>query len=216
MFVGHLAVALGAKAAAPRIPLATLVAAAFALDLLWPIFALAGVEHFHIDPGNTAFTPIAFDSYPWSHSLVMSIVWGVVLAIVTSSRASMATQAIVAGTVVSHWILDFVSHRPDMPLWPGSGTFGLGLWNNVGLTFLVEGLFSTLAILAYRAACPERDAVGRWSFAGLVVFTGAIWISGPFSPPPPSVTAVAIVGLALWILPVWAAWIDRHRSPRRT
>ena len=69
MFVGHLAVALGAKRAAPRVPLAVLVAAAFALDLLWPLMLLAGIESVRIDPGNTAFTPLAFDHYPWSHSL---------------------------------------------------------------------------------------------------------------------------------------------------
>lgn len=216
MFVGHMAVALGAKAAAPRIPLATLVAASFGLDLIWPLFVLAGLEHVRIDPGNTEFTPLAFDSYPWSHSLVMAIVWGAALAVVTSRRLPAPAKLIVAGTVISHWILDFVSHRPDMPIVPGGERFGLGLWNNVGLTFLVEGVMYSVAILWYRHAFPERDAVGRWSFVGLVVLTGAAWISSPFSPPPPSVTAVAVVALATWLFVPWAAWIERHRVLRHS
>jgi hypothetical protein len=64
MFIGHLAVALGAKSLAPRVPLAWLVGAAFGLDLLWPVFLQLGFEHVRIDPGNTAFTPLDFESYP--------------------------------------------------------------------------------------------------------------------------------------------------------
>ncbi len=86
MFVGHFAVALGAKRAAPRIPLGLLVAAAIALDLIWPLLLLAGVETVRIDPGNTAFTPLAFDHYPWSHSLVMALVWGGLTAAIAFPR----------------------------------------------------------------------------------------------------------------------------------
>ena len=79
MFVGHLAVALGAKRNAPKVNLAWLVAAVTALDLVWPILLLAGVERVRIEPGATAFNPLVFESYPWSHSLVMSLAWGVAL-----------------------------------------------------------------------------------------------------------------------------------------
>jgi hypothetical protein len=49
----------------------------------------------------------------------------------------------------------------------------------------------------------------------LITLTGAIWISGPWSAPPPGATAIAVVGLAMWLFPLWAAWIDRHRSTDR-
>lgn len=213
MFVGHLAVALGVKRADPRIPLAALVAAAFALDLIWPLLLLAGVEHVTIDPGNTAFTPLWFDRYPWSHSLVMSIVWGALAwGLATRRRIPGTAGLLVAATVVSHWVLDFVTHRPDLPLWPGGPAVGLGLWNSIPATIVVEGLLFAAAIELYRRAFPARDAVGRWSFGGLVALTGIIWISGPFGPPPPSTGAIAVVGLALWLLLLWAGWIERHRS----
>lgn len=213
MFVGHFAVALGAKAGAPRVPLGLLVAAAFGLDLLWPVLLLTGAESVRIDPGNTAFTPLAFDSYPWSHSLVMSLVWGAVLAAAAypklrSSRAA----AILVAVVVSHWLLDFVTHRPDMPLWPGSAKFGLGLWNSIPATLLVEGALFGGAVHAYRTLYVPRDRTGAWAFLALIGLLTAIWLAGPFSPPPPDVSAIAMAGLAMWLFPLWASWIERHRA----
>ncbi len=215
MFVGHLAAALAAKRAEPRAPLGALVGAAFALDLMWPVLLLAGIETVRIDPGNTAFTPLAFDSYPWSHSLSMAIVWAVAVGRVSATVLKHARAGLIVGlTVLSHWVLDFVTHRPDLPLWPGGPTVGLGLWNSIPLTIAVEGALFAAAVMLYLRATRARDVVGRWAFWALVVFTTTIWISGPFSPPPPSAMAVAVVALALWLLPFWAHWIERHRTRR--
>ncbi|MGE0705583.1 MAG: metal-dependent hydrolase [Vicinamibacterales bacterium] len=213
MFVGHLAVALGARRAAPGVPLAPLVAGSYGLDLLWPMLLLSGVEQVRIEPGATAFTPLAFEHYPWSHSLLMAVVWAVAAGLLAGRwfRSRTAGMAI-AVMVVSHWFLDWLMHRPDLPLWPGSPLFGLGLWNSLPATFVVEGVLFVAAIEAYRRAVPARDRIGRWAFAGLIAFTTVIWVTQPWSPPPPNVTSIAVVGLALWLLPLWAAWIERHRS----
>lgn len=216
MFVGHFAVALGAKRAAPRIPLGLLVGAAIALDLIWPIFLLAGIETVRIDPGNTAFTPAAFDHYPWSHSFVMACVWGAITAAIAFPRLrSWAAAALTGAVVVSHWVLDFVTHRPDLPLWPGGDVYGLGLWYSIPATFIVEGALFAAAVAVYARTFRPRDATGRWAFRALIVFITLIWISGPFSPPPPGGKAIAIVGLLTWLFPFWAAWIERHRTPGR-
>jgi hypothetical protein len=213
MFVGHLAVALAARRAERRAPFGALVGAAFGLDLVWPLFLLAGIETVRIDPGNTAFTPLAFASYPWSHSLSMAVVWSVVAGRVAAAILKRARAGLFIGlAVLSHWVLDFVTHRPDLPLWPGGPLVGLGLWNSLPLTLVVEGVLFAAAVALYLRATRPRDAVGRWALWGLVLLTTAIWISGPFSPPPPSVTAVALVTLALWLLPFWAQWIERHRT----
>lgn len=213
MFVGHLAVALGARRAEPRAPLAALIAAAYGLDLVWPVFLLAGIESVRIEPGNTAFTPLNFVHYPWSHSLSMAVIWGIAAGRVAAAVLKSARVGLVIGlTVVSHWVLDFVSHRPDLPLYPGGTLVGLGLWNSIPATFAVEGLLFVAAIAYYRRGVHPRDRQGQWAFWSLIVLCGLIWGSGPWSPPPPSVTAIAIVGLVMAVVfPAWGIWIDRRQ-----
>jgi len=213
MFVGHLAVALGATRLRPRLPLAALAAAAFGLDLLWPVFLLLGLETVRIDPGNTAFTPLDFVSYPWSHSLVMSVVWGGLAGLVAVRRMGARAGVIIAAAVVSHWVLDVVTHRPDLPVWPDGPKVGLGLWNSVPATFIVEGALFAVGIALYVRRAPARNLVGRWAFVGLLVLVTFIWASGPFSPPPPNVTAIGFVGLLFGLMTVpWLVWIERHRA----
>ena len=206
MFVGHLAAALAAKRADPPAPLGVLVAGAFALDLIWPVLLLAGVERVRIAPGHTAFTPLAFDYYPWSHSLSMAFIYAIVAGRLLAMRR-VRTGLLVGALVFSHWVLDYVTHAPDLPLWPGGPLAGMALWNSVPATLLVEGLLFAGAIALYRRTPGVRTGPAFWT---LVAFTGAIWVSGPLGPPPPSVTAIAWVGLALWLLPAWAWWIDRR------
>lgn len=213
MFVGHLAVALGAKRVEPRLPLGAAVAATFGLDLLWPLFLLLGLERVRVDPGNTAFTQLAFDSYPWSHSLLLTLVWGGLATWVGNAvLGALRLGLILGGLVVSHWVLDFVVHRPDLPLWPGGVEVGLGLWRSVPATLAAEGFLLALAVVVYVSMSRPRDAVGTFAFAALVLTCTLLWMSGPFAPPPPSAAAVAWGSLALWLLPPWARWVERHRE----
>lgn len=206
MFLGHLAVGLAAKRAAPQASLGALVAAPFALDLLWPIFLALGWERVRIEPGNTAFTLLAFDHYPWTHSLLMALVWSAVFAGAYLAITRYRTGALViAAGVVSHWILDWVTHRPDLPLVPGGTTYGLGLWNSVPGTIAVELTLFAVALWLLRPR-----GLKTWSLIGFaVVVAGAT----AFGPPPPAVGAVTGSAFALWLLPVWAWWADR--SPDR-
>jgi hypothetical protein len=214
VFVGHTALALAAKARAPRTSLGLLWAAAVTLDLLWPPFLLFGLERVRIAPGDTAFTPLAFDSYPWSHSLLMALVWGAILALIVARRgAEPGAPLLIGALVVSHWVLDFVSHRPDMPLWPGAGAprLGLGLWNSVPATLAVEGLLFLAGITIYVRVTRPRDRIGVWAFWSFLLVQAVLWASGPWTAPPPSAAAVAWVSLGAWLFVLWAWWADRHR-----
>lgn len=218
MFVGHAALAFAAKSRLPGASLTALLVATFGLDMLWPVFLLAGIEHVRIDPGNTAFTPLSFDSYPWSHSLVMAAVWGMLAGIaVYVWRRNVVEAALVDFLVVSHWVLDFVTHRPDLPLWPSAASpkLGLGLWNSVPATLVIEGLMFVVAVLMYATATRAKDRVGTVAFWALIGFLLFAWSTGPFTPPPPSERAIAVVGIVFGVLMIpWIAWIDRHRPPR--
>ncbi len=216
MFVGHFAVALGAKRAQPKLSLSALVAAACGLDLLWPVLVLAGIEVVRVDPGNTAFTPLDFVSYPWSHSLVMAIVWAAIAGHVTRVLTkSFRAGLLVSALVVSHWVLDWITHGPDMPLWPNGPRVGLGLWNSIPATLAIEGALLAVGVAIYLRTTTARDNVGRWAFWAFIATITLIWASQPFAAPPPSATAIGIVGLIGAVLFVaWTNWFDRHRTVR--
>lgn len=211
MLAGHLAAGFIATRLEPRVPLAAAVGASFALDLAWPVLLLAGVETVRVHPHDTAFTSLAFDSYPWTHSLVMVLVWSLVMGSVAARRLGGRAGAVLGALVMSHWWLDFVTHRPDLPLWPGGPLVGAGLWNSIPGTLLVEGAMLAAGVLVYVRAWPARDATGRWAFWALVALIGLLWVTQPVSPPPPSATAVAWGALTMWMLVPWCAWIARHR-----
>ena len=217
MFLGHAAVAFAAKPKLSHRSLGVLVAGAYLIDLVWPVLLLLGVERVEIRPGDTAFTPLAFEHYPWSHSLLGALGWGLLFAFVVlrGRLAPLGEAAWLVGLVLSHWLLDLVTHRSDLPLAPGADLrVGFGLWNSVAGTLLVEGAFFAVALGLYLRNSRAGDRTGTWALAGLVVLLAAIWASGPFSPPPPSARAIAYVGLLTWLIPLWAGWIDRHRSSR--
>lgn len=214
MFIGHYAAAFAAKRVASRPSLGWFFAACQLPDLIWPILVLAGVEHLSIDPGNTAFTPLSFDHYPWSHSLLMVAVWGAALGgLYLALRRDLRGALVIEALVMSHWLLDFLTHRPDLPLTPGNTTrVGLGLWNNVPATLAIESLFYVGAVALYLTITTARNRAGRVGFWVLVAFLFGIYVANAFGPPPPSATMVAASALALWILVPIAAWVDRNRA----
>ena len=214
MFIGHFAVGFAAKKYAPRTNLAALLAAALLLDILWPVFVLAGWERVRIDPGNTRFTPLDFVRYAWSHSLLMAVVWATAFALafygITHYRRS--TVVVWIG-VVSHWVLDWISHRPDMPLYPGGPKLGLGLWNSVSGTMFVEVAMLAAGVYLYVHATRASDPSGQYLLAGFVGLLLILYLADRFSPPPPSVAAIAWTGIAAAIIFLpWSWWIDRHRT----
>lgn len=216
MFIGHYAVAFASKRFAPRTSLGTLIAAASLLDLLWPIFILLGWEQVRIQPGNTAFTPLDFVSYPISHSLAAAIGWATLFALLYFLVTRYGKGAILIWVgVVSHWVLDLVSHRPDMPLYPGGPRLGLGLWNSIAATVIVEGLMYVIGVGIYLRVTRPKDGIGRWGLLSFVIAVGAFYVANIFSPPPPSVNILAIGALVLSsFLIAWAWWADRHREAR--
>lgn len=215
MFIGHFAIAFAAKKAAPKVSLGTLVLAAAFLDVVWPVLVLLGIERFRIVPGFTAVNPFDFTYYPWSHSLLMTLAWSAAFALAYyASSRDRAGAVWVAVVVASHWALDFASHRPDMPLYPGdSEKLGLGLWQSIPATFAIEGLLFAVGIALYAQATRSKDRIGSVAWWAFVAVLLALYIPGPWASPPPSESAVAIFGIiALLIFGPWAYWIDRHRE----
>lgn len=217
MFIGHFAVGFGAKKLAPRVSLGTLILAVEFVDFLFPLFVLLSLEALRVDPGNTKVVPFDFFRYPFTHSLATGIGWGLLLGLAYFALRRNGRGATVVGlAVVSHWVLDWITHRPDMPLWPGGPKVGLGLWNSVAGTVAVEGAMFVLGVALYLTVTRARDRIGTWALWTLVGLLVLLYAMNIASPPPTNVENFAWVGLAAWLFVPWGYWIDRHREVRGT
>ncbi len=216
MFIGHFALAFAARRAAPTVPLSVGFVAGQLADLAWPVFVLLGIEQVEVSPGDTAMTPLRFVSYPWSHSLVALAGWAMVAALAwwLLRRRDTRGAIVVGALVLSHWLLDFVSHRPDMPLVPEGATYGLGLWNSVAWTMTVELAMFSLAVWLYVRTMKARTARANLVLGGLVAFMLAVYVAAALGPPPPSGNAAAASALGIWLFVAWAHWADRRRVLR--
>lgn len=213
MFIGHYGIALAAKHLAPRTSLGTLVLAAEFLDVLWPIFLIAGVEHVRIAPGITRVVPLDFYDYPVSHSLVTTVGWCIAFAVVYYLLQRYRYGAWVLGALVlSHWFLDALVHRPDMPVTPRGLLVGLGLWNSIAATVIAEGGLLVIGLIVYLNTTTARDGIGRWAFWTLIILLTAIWVNSLRGAPPPSLHALEWTTLSLWITVAWGWWADCHRN----
>jgi hypothetical protein len=214
MFIGHFALAFGAKKIAPMLSLGTLFLACQFADLLWPTLVLAGVEIVEVDPGNTLMTPLNFVSYPYSHSFVALAGWSALFALAYRTIRGWHPIAIatVAALVFSHYALDVMTHRPDMPITlTGSRRLGFGLWNYPGTALAIESAMFIAGTTLYLSATRARDRIGRIGLYALIVVLVAMFFAALYGPPPPSPSAVAIGGHLMWLFVLWAYWVDRHR-----
>ncbi len=222
MFIGHYAAGLAAKVVAPRTSLGALFLAAVFIDLLWPAFLLLGLERVRIVPGVTAATPLDFEHYPWSHSLLAVSGWSLAFSGVYQLLQRYPRGVVVTGVlVVSHWLLDALSHGPDLPILPGGGArVGLGLWYSLPATMAVELVLFAAGLWLYLRATRRRDGRGQWPLWTLVAFLLIVYAANLFGAPPPSVPALAWVAHAQWLLVAWGYWAEKRcrveRAGRQT
>jgi hypothetical protein len=212
MFVGHLAVGLTAKRIEPGISLGTWMLAVMLADLILFPLLIAGLEHVHAKPGVAVNRMVG--DVPYSHSLLMDVLWAGLFAAAyfLLRRYSRGTWLLFAA-VLSHWVLDVVSHRPDLLLAPGTrAVFGLGLWNSMPATLLVEGGFWLLAIVIYTRATKPKARAGAYAFwIGVVLLTLA-WYGNIRSGMDPNPERAGISGLIFFsVMVAWAYWINRLR-----
>lgn len=208
MFVGHYGVSFGASRADRRLPLWLTFLAVQWVDILWGVFVLLGIEKVRIVPGITASSPLDLYYMPYTHGLVTSLGWSVLVALAYAWLARPAGQwrsaALLGACVFSHWILDLIVHRPDLPLWGDSAKVGLGLWNYPVPAFVLEAAVLVVGIALYWRALPGRGRRIALAVFGLVmlliqasIFVGA----GPRSD-----RQVAISALVLYAAFAWAAF----------
>jgi hypothetical protein len=217
MFIGHFAVAFATKRYAPRASLGALLGASLLPDLLWPLFLLLGWEVVRIDPNGMKMAPFDFVSYPWSHSLLMCAAWAATFALIFYGITRYAKGTIaIAIAVLSHWVLDWITHKPDLPLYPGGQRLGLGLWNFVDAAVTLELSMFAVGVLLYLFRTRARDRIGRYACWGFVALLTVAYLSNIASNRLPNSVneGIAWPGLILGVVMLlWAWWFDRHRIP---
>jgi hypothetical protein len=217
MFVGHYGPSLAAKAARNSVPLWVLFIAVQLLDVFWSFFVLLGIEKVRIVPGITATNPLDLYYMPYTHSLVGAVLWSIAAGIayyVFCKTDGRSAAAFVGVAVFSHWIFDFLVHRPDLPLYDNSFKVGLGLWNYPVFAFPLEiaVLFSGMYLYT-----KTTKTVARGGPFGIVIF-GFVMLAVQafvfFGPPPTSDKAAAVSALILYFAFAGIAyWLEGKRAP---
>ncbi len=213
MYVGHFGLALASKRVAPETSLGTLFVAAEFIDFVWPVLLATGVEQVRIVPGITKLTPLDFSHYPISHSLAAVCVWALLAAVLYYAFRRYARGSVVVGALIlSHWFLDALVHRPDLPISAnGPARVGLGLWNYPLWAVSLEGIIFAAGIAVYLRATVPLDRVGTHALWPMLALMAGTWVMNFFGPPPPNVSSIIAVSFMMWIYIPWAAWMDRHR-----
>jgi hypothetical protein len=219
MFAGHYGVSFLAKKVEPGLPLWTLFLASQLLDVFWAVFVLLGIEHYRIVPGITASLPLDLYYMPYTHSLAAAATWSAGVFVVCrwvipiSGFRSNRAAFLLALAVFSHWMLDLVVHRPDLPIYDNYYKVGFGLWNFPLPALALESALLFAGMWLYLHSTTATSFAGRYGpiFFGLAILAAhCLLLWGPL---PPSTTVGAVrLGALYLILAAVAYWLDKQRT----
>lgn len=218
MFIGHYAPAFAGPKLVKTVPLWVLFLSVQFVDLLWSVFIMLGIERVDVIPGFTEMSPFDLAYMPYTHSLLTSVGWAVLIGGIYGllARYDKWRGALIVGLAsLSHWFLDLLVHVPDMPLWPGGPEVGFGLWNNATVTI---GLEVGLVLVGYLVYMTATLANGVWGKISPFVLLGLLGLAevGNLNTIPPNdpimIGSAALLAYAVLILA--AAWVDHTRRAK--
>ena len=211
MFIGHYSASFVAKAIAPTVPLWLLLVAAQCVDIAWGVLILIGVERATLDttlPSN----PLVLQHMPYTHGLVAAIVWSLISFALANKAFRFAAREsmVVALVVASHWFLDLIVHRPDLPLLADAPKLGLGLWNYPLIAYSLEVLLLIIAVWFCARVMPVRSDRRRFWY-GFALLLIIIQTMTSFGPTPATLIAMVASALALYVIIAYAGrWVERY------
>jgi hypothetical protein len=201
MFVGHYSVAFAAKTEKNEIPLWVLFISVQSLDYIWATLVLFGIEKLRIVPGFTSGSMLDAYYMPYSHSLIAALVWsGAAAGIYKAARGAKASRSaalLVSLAVISHWILDFIAHPPDLPIYDNYWKVGLGLWNYNVLEFCLEIAMLAAGIALYL----RRNATSlarKWGVIGFGIMLFVVQVGDTFVPREPLTAPMTAMGVLVF------------------
>jgi hypothetical protein len=217
VFVGHYGVSFAVKAGRRDIPLWVLFLAVQLVDVVWAVLVLCGVEKLRIVPGITATNPLDLYYMPYTHGLITATAWSVLAAVayrLWRANGGSRSAALVGIAAFSHWVLDLVVHRPDLPRFGDDHKVGFGLWNYRGPALGLEILFLFGGMWLYlRRAESSGGGGGSFVMAGVAMLAVHTFVF--YGPPPVSGHAAAVSALAAYGIFAGVAWWLERREEKR-
>lgn len=215
MFIGHYGPAIAIKAIRPAIPIWLLFIAVQLVDIAWAVLVLLGIEKVGIVPGITASNPLDLYYMPYTHSLAAAVLWAlaaIVLCKLLPRVQVWSTARWIGLAVVSHWVLDLLVHRPDLPLYDDTMKMGLGLWNYPAIALALEATLLFGGMAMYLKRTTAINVVGRFGPPVFGILMLSIQCYVFFGPPPSSSNAAATTALiSYFVFAAVAHWLDRQR-----
>lgn len=215
MFIGHYGPSLAIKGLRPAIPLWLLFIAVQLVDIAWAVLVLLGIEKVRIVPGITASNPLDLYYMPYTHSLLAGLAWALLAATLyryLPRVRAWPAAAWIGVAVLSHWVTDWLVHRPDLPIYDDAMKVGLGLWNYPFVALALEALLFFGGMLLYFRRTRAINSLGRFGLPVFGVLLLLFQASLVFGPPPPSPAVAAGTALAAYFLVAAVAfWLDKKR-----
>jgi len=222
MFIGHYGPAVWDAHRVTGVRLWHGFLAVQAIDVLSMLFTILNLEGANRPQGAH---PLAFD-IPWSHSLLSAVVVSFLVAGLyrllrpQSGRKAVAVMGLLT---FSHWPLDWLVHRPDLPLYPGSEVMlGLGLWNYPWPTYFLETVLLAGMIAWWLSVTKGKiwTVVGAWLFVLIltvlqysVIVEPTLLFQENGTLPPPAGIGQAVSGLvAFLVFAGFIAVLERGRQ----
>jgi membrane-bound metal-dependent hydrolase YbcI (DUF457 family) len=219
MFIGHFGLSFAAKKVAPKVSLASLFIATQFVDILWPILVLSNVETVTITPGYTKMNAFEFLHFPYTHSLFMGVVWGIITALLYAFFKKDTRGAIVIGLCVfSHWFFDLIVHTTDLPITIfGDTKVGFGLWNHLAAAVIIETIIFLIGLSIYISITKAKNKKGTWGLWSLVILLLLISLNNAFGPVPKQADTTLFISLIMLmtVIIVLAGWVDKNRELKK-
>ena len=213
MFVGHYSVAFAVKSERNRIPLWVLFVAVQFLDYIWATLVLVGIEKLRVIKGFTAGSMLDSYYHPYSHSLIVAVIWSCVGALIYKLLCSRLRYPCTRSAV---WILDLVVHPRDLPIYDNTLKVGFGLWNYRDPEFALEIALLAGGIMLY-VARNVLSATRKTAVIAFGVALVAVQIGDTFVPRTPLSDKATAMGVWIFytLFVVIAFFLENARSRRK-
>ncbi|MCD9020364.1 permease [Cohnella silvisoli] len=170
MFAGHFGLAAGVRAKAPEVPLWALMLATQLLDVAFVPLLLTGAETMD-DKGGSGYGELVIHA-DYSHSLLGALIIAFLAGLLAKRIWGGKAGRIIGAVVFSHWILDLVVHRADMPLLPGNlgdlPLLGFGAWRFEGASIALELILLAAGFVMYARSVLRKSSDGRGMNAAIL------------------------------------------------